>query len=263
MPEVAIYMTNHNNIIQFPKQKLEAPRDQIPKQKLEAPRDQTMTPIESRDDVNKIVSYCLNNGKLRDAMLFVIGFNTGLRVSDLIRIQIQDVLRDGQIVESFRVREIKTSKPVTVYINQAAKEMLTLYMEHKQDLSPESYLFENLSYCSSGTKRDNFISRQAAWKIVKGTIRAVGIEGKYGTHTLRKTPSMQIMTAESLADHSVVKNEAGLQAVQMFLNHNSISSTFHYVGILGKQLKAEVMRLNLGLEAIQKYKEEHNASSHY
>lgn len=148
----------------------------------------------------------------------------------------------------------KGKAPVTVYINEALRMMLDLYFKVNNNLNDDEYLFTNQSYCSSGFKRGNYISRQTAWKIVKDTIKAAGIDGKYGTHTLRKTPSMQIMTADSMAEQKhEVKNEAGLQAVQMFLNHRSVSSTFHYVGILERQLKAEVMRLNLGLEAIQNY----------
>lgn len=45
--------TYKNNIIQFPTQKNVAPRNQ------------TMEPIESREDVNKIIEYCLESGKAR------------------------------------------------------------------------------------------------------------------------------------------------------------------------------------------------------
>lgn len=246
---------SNEKIIQF---SVIAGRKKKSRQKVAAPKNQTMEPIESREDVNRIVAYCLDRDKLRDALLLVMGFNTGLRVSDLILIQVGDVLRDGKIVESFRVNEQKTQhvrdkKPVTIYINRALKEMLTVFLKGR-DLDPEAYLFENQSYCPGSQGRGNHISRQAAWQIVKRTIKNAGIDGQYGTHTLRKTPVFQILTSETIPENNIVKNEVGLQAAQRFLNHNNAASTFHYVGILEKQRKAEIMRLNLGLEAILEYK---------
>lgn len=230
-------------------------------QKEAAPKNQTMEPLWSKKEVNRVIAYCLEKGRIRDALLFVMGFNSGLRISDLILVQVEDVIANDKIVKSFRVKERKTSstknkKPVTVYINQALNEMLTLYFEHNPDLQPEDYLFRNQSYFKSpeAKKEGWYISRKTGWKIVKDTIAAVGIDGNYGSHTLRKTPALQMMVMEPSPEDDIIKNPNGLQSVQMFLNHKSVDSTLHYVGIKERQHMLNTLRLNLGLEAIQDYR---------
>lgn len=243
-------------VIKFPTKK----RDRT-----ELPRNQTMQALESDEDIDNVILYCLEQGRWRDALLFVFGFNSGLRISDIISRCVDDVMQDGTFVTSCRIVEQKKSnrdvvKPVTIYINQAVKEMLELYFKKAPNLTPHYYLFENYGRGAELVEKNGVmvrpnISRQTAWKIVKNTIAEVGISGRYGTHTLRKTPVWSLIAKPQDEANTIVKNQNGLQAAQLLLNHSSAQSTLHYVGVLEKQLELYYMNLNLGLDAIRKFKE--------
>lgn len=230
-------------------------------------RNQTMEPIESREEVNAVVSYCLEKEQWRNALLFIFGFNTALRISDIIETQMFEVIKENHLVSFFsfvenKKRWMEKPRPVKLYTNQAIEEMLDLYCIKTPNVTPVSYLFENYSRGAALINDSGYfirphMSRQAAWKIIKKVTADVGVYGMMGTHTLRKTPVWQILTREPDANDNIVKNPNGLQVAQALLNHSNPHSTLHYTTALQKQLEIEMKRLNLGLEAVREYKIKH------
>ena len=63
-------------------------------------------------DLKKIetIKKLLRQQNLRDYCLFVVGINSGLRISDLLKLHISDVLDDNKIKDLIRLREKKTNK---------------------------------------------------------------------------------------------------------------------------------------------------------
>lgn len=214
-------------------------------------------PIESRDDINGIVEYCLNSQMWREALLFVVGINFGIRVSDLRRIQIKHMLKGDSFAETFTFVEGKTKHKKTVYLNDAVKEMLTIYLDHQDSIIPERFLFESKSrfmeYINDGdVDVPRPLTRQWIDKKVKQLAKAQGLVGQYSTHTLRKTPGFHIL--KMAPEYIGVENTVGVQLLQLFYGHASIQSTFHYTKFENYMIQDLFQRLNLGLEAILEFK---------
>lgn len=224
----------------------------------EAKKSTASDPIEDRGDINKIVLYCLNNQRWRDALLFVLGVNFGMRVSDLRLLQIRHLIQSGEIRDSFMFGEKKTKKAQTIYINKAARAMIEIYVEETYRLTEESYLFPNESRNKkivevNGQMVVAPLTRQSIDKIIKSLAKDMEVDGHYATHTLRKTPGFQVLQMGS--DYVGLENTVGVQALQVFYGHSSMQSTFHYTKFAEKNRRELFGRLNLGLEAIMEFTE--------
>jgi len=141
----------------------------------------------------------------RNCFLFTLGINTGLRISDLLRLQVRDVKNKSHII----IKEKKTQKIKRLKINETLKISINLYI---QSMTDESYLFKSFR----GTKP---IGRVQAWKILNDAAKKVGLS-EIGTHTLRKT----------FGYHFYQKNK-DVALLQEIFNHSSPSITLRYIGI--------------------------------
>ena len=152
---------------------------------------------------------------MRDRAMMELLYATGIRVSELIGLRLNDVnLKMNYISCAERTKER------AVPFGSAAKEALTEYLEKARDTFPmaeeNDILFTNIS--------GRQMSRQGFWKLLKGYAAEAGIERDITPHTLR----------HSFAAH-MIENGADLKSVQEMLGHSDISSTQIYVNVnLGK-----------------------------
>ena len=88
-------------------------------------------PLRTKADIEKIKA-ALKERNIRDYALFTLGINTGLRVSDLLRLRVKDVVepteRDVRIKYRLEVTEKKTGKHNDLPINKAARGALREYL---------------------------------------------------------------------------------------------------------------------------------------
>jgi integrase len=190
-------------------------------------------PIRSRKKISQIKNLLRGQERYRDLLLFTVGINTALRVSDLLKLQVSDVFEaDGSTRDRFWVREEKRGKRHEVIINdsihEALKEYETAYPDIKAD--PAHYLFFN-------TRTGDFhepIKRKQAWKFVNAICQDVGLRGNFGTHSFRKTWG-----------YHARMSGVDLALIMHKLNHNSLAYTRRYLGITDDELEAVVRRLNL------------------
>ncbi|SFE97625.1 tyrosine-type recombinase/integrase [Alteribacillus iranensis] len=143
----------------------------------------------------------------RDYLLFVIGINTGLRISELLRLKVEDVRDD-----TGEIRHFITLHDQSVFLNEQVKRALK-YHFHCVQPSQHDCLFS-----SPRTKKP--ITRQQAYRIVNDAAKAVGIDGKVGTHTLRKT----------FGYHAFTKGIA-ISLIQKRFNQTTQAETLQYIGI--------------------------------
>jgi site-specific recombinase XerD len=78
------------------------------------------------------------------------------------------------------------------------------------------------------------ISRKQAWKIITTLCHDVGLQGNYGTHTLRKTWG-----------YHARQQGVDLALIMHKLNHSSLAYTKRYLGITNEELEEVSRRLNL------------------
>ena len=78
----------------------------------------------------------LKQQSLRDFCLFVVGINSGLRISDLLKLRICDVIENGKLKDRITLREKKTNKfkdfPLSEKTKQALKEYLNISEQNNQ-----------------------------------------------------------------------------------------------------------------------------------
>ena len=160
---------------------------------------------------------CVDEKGFRDHAMLELLYATGIRVSELIGLNVTDVnLTAGFIRCSSRGKE----RIIPLY-HGAVKAL----QDYIRDIRPriianetETALFVNMN----GER----MSRQGFWKIIKHYQETAGIEKDITPHTLR----------HSFAAH-LLENGADLRAIQEMLGHADISSTQIYTHVLQKQLK--------------------------
>lgn len=96
--------------------------------------------IMDKNKLNDIILEAYLNGDISKITAFILGINTGFRVSDILDIRVQDIATDGKINDWYAVREQKTNKPRQIWLNDTVKKALEFLIEYR-DLQPIDYLF--------------------------------------------------------------------------------------------------------------------------
>jgi site-specific recombinase XerD len=166
----------------------------------------------------------------RNFLLFTLGINTGLRISDLLKLKVEDVQDErGKIKEYLDLNEKKTKKQRLIYLNDEAKNALEYFLDKTGIYDLSRYLF-----ISDKTKINKPISRIRAWQLIQSWCREAGIKTRIGTHTLRKTMGYQMRIAG-----------VAIEIIQEVLGHQSISMTKRYLGITDDEVTKAFKNFNL------------------
>ena len=163
-------------------------------------------PIRDKHTIEHIKSILRLNG-MRDLLLFSMGINTGLRISDLLKLTVGD-MRGKSHVE---IKETKTGKLKRFPILGSLQQLINEYIQDKND---NEYLFKS----RNGVNKP--ITRVMAYNIINHACRKCGIMDNIGTHTLRKTFGYH---------HYQQFHDVAI--LQYLLNHSSPSITLRYIGI--------------------------------
>lgn len=193
---------------------------QDPADQLKAPKiEKKMPGILTVEEVNLLLSQPSGNSnkELRDKAMLELLYATGIRVSELISLTMEDInLTSGYI----RVRE--GSRERVIPFGHAARLALKNYLDHAREgmiaAEDEPVLFTN---CSGQP-----MSRQGFWKVLKQYAKRAGIETDITPHTLR----------HSFAAH-LVENGADLHSVQEMLGHSDVSTTQIYAKFNNNRIK--------------------------
>jgi integrase len=192
-------------------------------------------PIRDRKKIAQIKNQLEGAGRYRDLLLFVVGINSALRISDLLTLRIGQVVdNNGEMRQTFAIKEEKRGKRNVVTINVSIQEALRKYLAAYPGIvkDPNHYLFFS-------TKRADYdftrrITRERAWQLVSEMCHSVGLSGNYGTHTLRKTWG-----------YHARRNGIPMEIIMEKLNHTSFAFTKRYLGITDDELKEAAEGLNL------------------
>ena len=112
-------------------------------------------PIRNKEKLNKI-ELILKATNKRNYLLFVLGTNTGLRISDILKLKVQDV--KGTFIN---VIEQKTQKKNTIKINKKLKEAIKEFLSSLDSYNDDTVLFSS----RNGVNRP--ISIRRAQQIIK------------------------------------------------------------------------------------------------
>jgi integrase len=154
----------------------------------------------------------LKKKSLRDYLLFVIGINTGLRIHDLLQLKVEDIWDGERSKEFLYLNDSNGDSIQSFYLNQKVRHALSEYLSQTA-LAPTDFLFKS-------NRNHKPITRQQAYRIINHAAKEVGIPGKIGTHTLRKT-----------FGYHAYKKGIAISLLQAIFNHTSSSETLRYIGI--------------------------------
>lgn len=211
--------------------------------------DHAADPIKSVEDIFRISSYLIENGRYRDNMLFITGINFGLRISDLLVLRFSNLIGDNLVFrDKFPVFEKKTrntrkkKKNRYITINDAVIESVTLYLRNTPNVKLSDYMFRSTS--NNGKNSNKPISTQAVNQMLGSLAETLHLHIHMSSHTLRKTFCYHQMVMSN-------NDPRKLQLLQKMLNHSSILQTLEYIGITSDEIDKAYRELNLGSRSHQ------------
>lgn len=167
----------------------------------------------------------------RDVFLFRFGINTGLRISDILPLQVKDIRGKShtKIVEQKSIRTDKETgkiikfKSRTINLIQLSEEI----EEYTKGMDDEDYLF-------ASRKTGKPITTTQAYRVLEKAAEALERDD-IGTHTMRKTFGFHYY-----------KKTKDIYALMELFNHSAPSITKLYIGIRQEELDESLVGFKLG-----------------
>lgn len=187
--------------------------------KIEAPKVKRTLPVSLSliDSLELIKSFNSNPDdfyRFRDKCIVTMFLNCGLRLSELSSLKTDMVQSDRIVIIG------KGDKERTVYLNQASRTALTVWLDIRKSYN-SPFLFV--------TKKNKQLKNSSIQAMVKKSLVAIGLDpAKYSVHKLRHTAAT-LMYQYGNVDVLVL---------QKFLGHASVSTTQIYTHVSDKQLQA-------------------------
>ena len=160
---------------------------------------------------------CTDLKGYRDRAMLELLYATGIRVSELIELDVDDLNLPGGVLKCFSKGKERMI-PLYPTAIRALGEYINNVRPQLVDSAEETALFVNMS----GER----MSRQGFWKLIKSYARKAGITSEITPHTIR----------HSFAAH-LVENGADLHAVQEMMGHSDISTTQIYVNLNANRVR--------------------------
>ena len=176
-------------------------------------------PIRSEEDIENFKKELINQN-YRDYFFFLLGINTGLKLSDLLNLKFKDFLEEDGILYLI-------INNINYPVNTIVKDCFYTYKNIRKENIDDSFLF-------ASRKGNVPIDRSHAYRILNDTARKIGLSSKVGTHTLRKT-----------FGYHFYKKYGDLKYLQKLFNHTTSKQTLKYIGISEEDLTKKIIELNL------------------
>ena len=196
-----------------------------PTESLGSPRiGRTLPKCLSEDDVIRLLDAAAKAGtpeSNRDATILEMLYATGLRVSELVSLNVSDIDFQEAYIRCWG----KGSKERLVYLYPKAVVELRRYLASARVTLLGSHKGENALFVNHRGER---LTRQWVWSILKTYSKKANIDEGITPHTLR----------HSFATH-LLQNGASLRHVQELLGHSSISTTQVYTHLTNHHLRQE------------------------
>jgi site-specific recombinase XerD len=187
---------------------------------LEPPKSKKTLPrFLSLDECRQLLDAVAGRNRARDYCILTLFLNCGLRISELVGLNLSDVQADYLRVLG------KGNKERIVYINDACVEAINGYLEIRKLLSPAEKAF----FLSARRTR---ISTAAVHELVKKHLFAAGLDStKYSSHKLRHTAATLML-----------RSGVDVRTLQEILGHEHLNTTQIYTHIESDGLRDAALR---------------------
>lgn len=175
----------------------------------------TVQPIKNPETVKRILEGLENDTSWhggRMYLLFATGIFTGLRISDIVKLRVENV--SGEYI---RLREQKTGKSQSIYINKALRAIYDARLKGRGD---REFIFASRKKDANGEQKP-ITTRSAAYDM-SIIAKRFGIKGPFGCHSMRKTYGYQLYNGG---------HGATLEELRMQFNHSKEAVTRRYIGV--------------------------------
>lgn len=181
----------------------------------------SVEPIRDKETVAAIADFLYAKSE-RDYVLFMVGINTGLRISDILTLKVSDVKNRKTIV----VKEQKTGKVKEIPMNEDLRRAIR---EYTRNMKPSYWLFP--SQKGHGARH---ILRSRAYKILKQAAQVFGLSN-IGTHTLRKT----------FGYHFYYATGKDVMLLMYIFGHTDPNVTLRYIGVTNSTAFAAMKKFSI------------------
>lgn len=181
-------------------------------------------PIKSKKQILAIEKYLAKKSK-RNQLIWVFGVNTGLRISDILRLNIEDVENKNYI----EIKEKKTGKYKKFPLNNKLKELIKDYLiewNKTYSLTSENPLFIGKKHCR--------LDQSQVYRFLNDSCKKLDISINVGTHTMRKS-----------FGYFFYKQYKDIALLQKILNHSNPSITMRYIGISQDEIDKSYLNFQL------------------
>lgn len=166
-------------------------------------------PIRDKERQREFAEYFELNSQ-RDYVMFMCGVFLGLRISDILKLRVQDVR--GTHIE---IKEQKNKNNRRIFINRKLRKALDDYIEDKRG---NELLFPSRKRSATGKARA--LTRKGAIDVLKKAASDLDYHEPIGTHSLRKTFA-----------YNYYQMYGDLAELQKLLGHKEQNDTIRYIGL--------------------------------
>lgn len=191
--------------------------------------DRHINPLYSKEDVRLVCAQVQSNARyawqgVRNYMLLVLGICTGLRVSDIVRMRLGDIVgTDGTFRIGIDTVMKKTHGVVHINFNKVCYKAVLDWLR-SVGKNPEHLCAADLDMWLANKDRagTKAVAEDRLYRIIKRAAADAGIPYNVGSHTMRKTFSR-------IWYENNKSNPNAIYVLQKMLGHKSIESTLHYI----------------------------------
>lgn len=234
------------------------------------------------EEIPKVVAAMNLKTGLRDRTLFAVGLNTGFRISELLSLTVGDVVtQNGEITKFVSVRRAnmkggkaapleedmppficyiinyavnnyglqlkkntkkKLASGRTVILNHSARRALVPWLH---ELSRTGFIHGTDPLWPS-IRTGMALGRIQFWRVLVNAFKAVGLDGRLGTHSMRKTFA-NVIYEEYLARVAMGEPIDAFRETSKMLGHEVITSTDKYLPVRMSQQQSVIERIGIDI----------------
>lgn len=192
----------------------------------------------TNDEIQAVADTFTGTYEVRNRGLFLLGVSVGGRISELLSLTVGDVYQNDQPVSDLlfdrkivKGKEESRAVPVNIDGRDAIEAIIGWHHKQYGETDPQTPLFPSRK--RSGGKL-TAMNRQNSDKILNDAFTAAGLNGKLGTHSLRKSFAQRL--------YDVTRD---IYVVKELLGHKNVVTTQDYLGVNYIKVREALEKMSL------------------